>query len=91
MVNEFDVQKNEMTPRQIADLADDLNVEITDLMDKQSENFRKEYSNLSKDDLLQTIHKNMSLLKTPIIRKDETTGFFNSPYKAYPEDLEMKN
>jgi arsenate reductase-like glutaredoxin family protein len=52
IVNEFDLQKNNLTPRQIAEFADDLGVDTIDILDHRSEDFRESYKNTSDDDLL---------------------------------------
>lgn len=91
IVNEFDLQKNNLTPRQIAEFAYDLGVDTIDILDHRSEDFRESYKNTSDDDLLKIINNNITLLKTPIIKVDGKTEFFKTPYDAHPIDLEMKN
>lgn len=91
IVNEFDIQKNTLTPRQITEFANDLGIDTIDMLDHQSQNFKESYKNTSGDDLLKIVNKNMTLLKTPIIKVDGKTEYFKTPYDANPIDLEMKN
>lgn len=91
IINEFDVKKMTMTPRQIAELANDLDIQPINLIDKQSKGYLKTFENLSTDDLLSVINKNMTLLKTPIIREDGSTKFLDSSYSEYAKDLKLND
>lgn len=91
IVNEFDLQKNTLTPRQIAELADDLNIDIIDMLDHQSESFDESYKSTSGDDLLKIVQNDLTLIKTPIIKIDGVTEFLKTPFDANPIDLEMNN
>ena len=91
IINEFDVKKMTMTPRQIAELANDLDIQPINLIDKQSKGYLKTFENLSTDDLLSVINKNMTLLKTPNIREDGSTKFLDSSYSEYAKDLKSND
>lgn len=90
IINDVDIKKSAMTPRQIIALADNLKIEVKDLIDTKAETFSEQMTNLSTQDLAQTIHKDMNLLKTPIIEKEDAT-FFYEPGDGNPMDLETSS
>ena len=90
VVNELDVKHNDMTPTQLAKLANDLHKGVKDLVDTNSQNYDDKLLKMADEDLLETLHQDMSLLKTPIIRKEDSSAIFlTSPYNIYPVDLEI--
>lgn len=91
VVNELDIQHNTMTPRRLAELAESLNVEISDLINQDSAEFRQKFNALSHDEQLSRIQQDIELLKTPIIQKDQNEArFVESPETLYSMDLEIK-
>ncbi|MEM9856015.1 MAG: hypothetical protein AAF843_01590 [Bacteroidota bacterium] len=89
-LNEFDIDKNTMTPRQLAELVDEMNCDLHDLI-VDYEDYAATLKGLSDNDLLSTINKNMDLLKTPIVRYKGKAALMKTPYDAYPIGLEIKS
>jgi arsenate reductase-like glutaredoxin family protein len=90
IVNDFDIQKNKLTPRQITELSAELGIETIDMLEHQSENFKESFKTMSGDDLLKIVHNDMTLLKTPIVKVNGKTDFIKTPFDIYPIDLEIK-
>lgn len=90
-INELDIQHNTITPRRLAELAKSLNVEISELINQDSSEFKQKFKALSHDEQLSHIQQDIQLLKTPIVQKDSKDAYFvESPESLYSMDLEIK-
>ncbi|MEM9830209.1 MAG: ArsC/Spx/MgsR family protein [Bacteroidota bacterium] len=67
-VNETDISKTPLTERQMAQLLDNLGVEVDDVIDRRAEIYQQKYENakMSKEDWLEVLKHNPELLRTPI-------------------------
>ena len=74
---EFDITKNELTPRQIATLAQGLNTPLHEMVDDTAAHSfdLTEYKNTSESELLTVLSHNPELLRTPILIDGEEYKF----------------
>lgn len=90
VINDLDISKNTMTETQLAELAENLKVPIDDLFDPHAEKYTDEIKTLSDADKLTMLRADMSLLKTPVIvREDGSAIVLKSPFDLHPIDLEI--
>lgn len=90
VINELDISKNKMTETQLAELADSLKVSIFELVDPGADRYTEEIKSLSDNDVLTMVHQDMTLLKTPIIvREDGSAIFLLTPFDLHPIDLDI--
>ena len=92
VINELDVYKNDMTPTQLTELAQKLNVRIIDLFDKNSEYFREniEGKDLQEEDLLTILGREKSALITPIAITKEGAKIIDSSAETINIDMIFK-
>lgn len=85
-VNERDIHKDHLTPMQIAEIAEALDVSISDLyIDKLDSTFEQ----FTDDDLVRVLAKDPTKMKTPIILSTKTSFFVSSSYELIKEKLEV--
>ena len=88
IINELDISRNKMTETQLAELADVLKVPIPELVDSGADHYTDKIKSLSDQDTLTMIHEDMTLLKTPIvIREDGSASLLLTPFELHPADL----
>ena len=95
-INAVDLDKELLTERQWAEIAQKLNIEIKELIDQNNDYYQDhlEGKDFNDDDLLQLFKKYPQIMKTPIIDAAEYAKFVNSPYDFNEMDLafeEIKN
>jgi arsenate reductase-like glutaredoxin family protein len=88
-INEFNVNKEQFTQRQLADLAQKLKVSVKELINKESEFYQDdmEDSNYDDNDILGLIKRKPALLKTPIVEYGKSAKFISSPYEFNNLDM----
>lgn len=91
-LNEQDISSNNLTERQIADMAIAMDVSINDLLDKNDEKYMSEVKpgQFSDEELLKLMVANPELLKTPIARMNDKTFVVKSQYSFVNEGLEIE-
>ncbi|KEO72544.1 thioredoxin domain-containing protein [Anditalea andensis] len=89
VINELDIAKNDLTPTQISELAQKLDVRIIDLFDKKSEYFKNniEGNDLEEQDLLTILIREKSALKTPIAITKEGAKVLDSSSETINIDM----
>ena len=92
VINELDVYKNDLTPTQISELSQKLNVRIIDLFDKSSEYFKEniEGNDLQEEDLLNILVREKSALITPIAITKEGAKIIDSSSETINIDMIFK-
>lgn len=90
-LNERDVTKNNLTETQIAEIAADMNVDISQLVDKNSDLYLHQLKDksFSEEELMKLIVKNPELLKTPIAYKGSKAFFVDSAYQFVNDDFDI--
>lgn len=88
-INELDVTKTKLTPTQLAELAQKLNVSIIELFDENSSYYRDNIAgkDLEEDDLLTILKEEPGSLKTPIMISSEKAVFLGSKYDTNAIDM----
>lgn len=91
-LNERDITKNNLTETQIAEIARDMNVDISELIDKNSDLYLHQLKDkgFSESELTKLIVKNPELLKTPIAYKGSKAFFVGSAYQFVNEDFDVE-
>jgi arsenate reductase len=91
-INDYDVQQNKFTERQLGELADRLEVKIEDLVDESSEEYTDFLKNADMDphDKLEVLKQNPNLLRTPILESSKGSSFLKSAKSMIKEDMEFK-
>jgi arsenate reductase-like glutaredoxin family protein len=88
-INELDITKTKLTPTQLAELAQKLNVSIIELFDENSSYYRDNIAgkDLEEDDLLTILKEESGSLKTPIMISSEKAVFLGSKYDTNTIDM----
>lgn len=88
----IDVTREHITETQLAELADQLGVEIRELVDEQSALYKDNFADKDFEDgeLLRVLSQNMEMLKTPIALKDERAFFVTASYDFIKQDMANK-
>lgn len=89
VINELNVAKNKLTETQLAQLAARLHEPVLKLIDTSHERYGSdiEGKDLSEEDILTIIAKDLSMLKTPIIQVGEQAYVMNSSYDTNRIDM----
>ena len=92
VVNEKDISRDLFTETQIKEIADDMNVDIIDLIDHNSSLYIDQVKghDYSDNQLLKIMRKNPSIIKTPIAKIGKRVYHIKSHYELIPEDLDIK-
>ncbi|MBS9523158.1 hypothetical protein KIH41_05240 [Litoribacter ruber] len=93
VINELDVYQNDMTPTQISELANKLEVRIIDLFDRESAYFREqiEGKDVQEKDLLNILQKEKECLNTPILISKHVSKMLDSSAETISLDMVFKN
>jgi arsenate reductase (glutaredoxin) len=88
----IDVTKENITETQLAELADQLGVNVKQLVDEQSALYMDEYADKDFEDaeLLRVLSQNLEMLKTPIALKDGEASFVTASYDFIKQDMANK-
>lgn len=92
VVNERDISRDIFTETQLKELADDMNVGVIDLIDKNDSLYMDKLNkhDYSEEELVKIMRKNPSVIKTPIARIDKHVYHVKSHFELIPEDLEIR-
>lgn len=85
-VNERDIHKDHLTPRQIARVAEMLDVPISDLYQEKG---GSTYEQFRDDELIRVLAYDPSKMKTPIILSKGNSFFVGSSYELIKEKIEI--
>jgi len=79
-VHDIDVTKEPLTSTQLKEIADKLGVDVEELVDKESDIYKEEYTGMSFDasNWLNILSQKPALLRTPIIFDGEKGHIFES-------------
>jgi arsenate reductase-like glutaredoxin family protein len=88
-INEIDLNKENLTARQWAEIAQKLKITIKELIDENNDFFQDELKGKEFDehDLLQLIKDHPQIIKTPIIDSEKYARFIKSPYDFNEMDM----
>ncbi|REE05718.1 hypothetical protein C7460_101236 [Marinoscillum furvescens DSM 4134] len=84
-INEIDIHKDHLTPKQIAEIADILDVSIGDLYREGS---RSAYEQFTDEELIKVLAQDASKMRTPIVLSKEASFFVGSSFELIKEKLE---
>lgn len=92
VLNEKDVMNGILTKTQLAEIAKDMNVEVSDLVDKNSEYYMQNLKNssFSEDELTTLMVKHPEIIKTPIAYMGSKVFFVGSAYDFVNEDFDIE-
>lgn len=90
-IKEFDLMYEKLTERQIAEIADRMNVELDDLLDKSSDAYKNNIhgATLEPHDKLKVMRENPDTLKTPIAITTQKAVYVTDPYSLIKDDMEI--
>lgn len=88
----IDITKEHITETQLAELADQLGVEVRELVDEQSALYKDNFAGKDFEDgeILRVLAQNLEMLKTPIALKDEKAFFVTASYDFIKQDMANK-
>jgi arsenate reductase-like glutaredoxin family protein len=88
----IDVTREHITETQLAELADQLGVEVRELVDEQSALYKDNFAGKDFEDgeILRVLAQNLEMLKTPIALKDEKAFFVTASYDFIKQDMANK-
>lgn len=91
-INELDISKTKLTPTQLAELAQKLNISIIELFDDKSSYYRENIAgkDMEDEDLLTILNEEGSVLKTPIMVSTEKAVFLESKYDTNAMDMAIE-
>lgn len=91
-LNERDIAKNNLTETQIAEIARNMNVDMSELIDKNSDTYLHHLKDkgFSESELTKLMVKNPDLIKTPIAYIGSKSFFVKSAYDFVNADFETK-
>lgn len=85
-INEKDIHKDHLTPKQIVEIADNLNVPIKELY---KESAVSAYEQFTDDELIRVLSHDPSKMKTPIIISKDHSFIVGSSYELIKEELSI--
>ena len=91
-VKTIDVQNNTLTQTQLKSIANTMDKNPEDLIDKNSTKYLRYFfnSDLSQKEILKTLQANPSMLNTPIMLKEDGGMFVDNFYQLTEKDLNFK-
>ncbi len=91
-LNDRDLSKNNLTPRQFAELAESLGTEVRGLVDENADMFLNELKDkkFSEEEWLKLLSNNPDLVKTPVALIGKKVYYVDSPFNLIPEDLDIE-
>ena len=91
-LNERDVMTDHITETQLAEIANDIGVPLSDMIDKNSEMYMEELKEKSfaDEELTKLMVKNPELIKTPIAYVGSKVFFVGSSYDFVKQGIEIK-
>lgn len=90
-LNERDISKSNLTERQWAEIAEEMDVSIRKLVDNNSEKYLTELKDgdYSDEELLKLMVQNPEIIQTPIALLKDRAFFVKSQYSFVKEDLNI--
>ncbi|KYG83548.1 arsenate reductase family protein [Roseivirga echinicomitans] len=91
-VNERNIDKNPLTETQLTQVANDMGLQILDLIDKTSDTFLNEIKaqNFSNEEMMKIVKRHPDILKTPIAMLNGTVFFVHSAYDFVNKGIEIE-
>jgi arsenate reductase len=80
-IQQFDILKRRLTGTQIVELANKLNLKVSDLVNQEHPEYRKRFQKheLSTDDWIKMIQHNPQIMKQPIALRGDTAILIETP------------
>lgn len=90
-LNDKDISKSQLTERQIAEIANDLNREVIEIVDDASEKFKTEIKgkDFADEQLLKLLAENPDLLTTPVAYMNDEAFVVASQYSFVNKGLDV--
>ncbi|WP_421871928.1 arsenate reductase family protein [Marinoscillum sp.] len=85
-INEKDIHKDHLTPKQIAEIANHLDISIKELYREKS---ATAYEQFTDDELIRVLSIDPSKMKTPIIVSPKHSFIVGSSYELIKEELSV--
>ncbi|WP_323755492.1 hypothetical protein [Roseivirga sp.] len=91
-VNERDIDKNPLTETQLTQVANEMGLQILDLIDKTSDAYLKEVKSqsFSNEEMMKIVKQHSDILKTPIAMLNDTVFFVHSAYDFVNKGIEIE-
>jgi arsenate reductase-like glutaredoxin family protein len=88
-IKEYDTQFKSLTELQLVDIIQSLDIEAAELIDRKSETYIKEYSEVDLDDkgILKALRAHPEIIKTPIAIFKDKAKFLDSSYELIMQDM----
>ena len=90
-IKEHDLFNESLTERQIAEIAQRMNIPVEGLLDRQSATYREKFSGteLKGHDLLKVLKENPDVMKTPLVIMEHKAVVIDDPYTFVKDDMDM--
>ena len=90
-LNETDISTTQLTARQLAEIADDLGIEIEELVDKHEGKYREiiKKGEFSDDEWLKLLVNNPELIRSPIAYINNEATNIKSQYSLIKQDMNI--
>lgn len=91
-VNERNIDKNPLTETQLNQVANDMGLQILDLIDKKSDAYLNEIKDqrFSNEEMMKIVRQHPEILKTPIAMLNNTVFFVHSAYDFVNKGIEIE-
>jgi len=91
-VNERNIDKNPLTETQLIKVANDMGLQVLDLIDKTSDTYLNEIKDqsFSNEEMLKIVRQHPEILKTPIAMLNGTVFFVHSAYDFVNKGIEIE-
>ncbi|KYG84534.1 hypothetical protein AWW67_05335 [Roseivirga seohaensis] len=91
-VNERNIDKNPLTETQLNQVANDMGLQILDLIDKKSDAYLNEIKDqrFSNEEMMKIVKQHPEILKTPIAMLNNTVFFVHSAYDFVNKGIEIE-
>lgn len=91
-IKELDLYHDQLTERQLKQIADKMKIETEDLLDKKSDDYKNQVKGKSLDDedILTVLKENPDMLRTPIALTENKAVFVKDPYSLIQDDMEIE-
>ncbi|KYG78604.1 hypothetical protein EV198_1454 [Roseivirga ehrenbergii] len=91
-VNDRNIDKNPLTETQLNQVANDMGLQILDLIDKKSDAYLNEIKDqrFSNEEMMKIVKQHPEILKTPIAMLNNTVFFVHSAYDFVNKGIEIE-
>lgn len=94
VIKTLDLNKDNITETQLVEIADKMNVDLSDMLDMsysdESEEGRRRLQSLDKESLLKILVRNHKLIRTPVLIIGKKAFLFDSSSELIKRNMNMK-